>query len=554
MTASADEAARLAALDRYHIVDTAPEPAFDALTRLAARICTAPMAALSLVEGDRQWFKSKLGLPFDETPRSISFCAHTILRPALLVVADTLNDERFAENPLVTDGPQIRAYAGAPLVTQHGQRLGALSVMDNVPRALDGEQRALLRILADEAMRQLDLRRAVHDASQPVRNRLELILNAAGEGICGLDETGRVIFINPAATHMLGYGSEALSGENFHLLVHHSCADGSPYPGARCSLTTVLRPGQTRKAGDDVFCRKDGTPLPVGYVSTPMVDADQPAGAVIAFHDVTDERRTERALRDSVRRLRLIIDAVPSSIAYGDSSQRYRFNNRACETRFGLARNEIRGRHVREMLGDSAFESVRRHQETVLRGREVSFESRAASRTGGDARHTSTSLIPDISAQGRVQGYIALVNDITARVRVEQDLERFFNVPLHLMCVAGTDGYFKRLNPAFEALLGYSEQELLIRPFLHFVHPRDRHATIEELGRISAGAATKQFENRYRCRDGSYRWLSWATFPVVDEGLVYAMALEITDRKRATLKRRARTRDAGDGAGLRDCD
>lgn len=227
MTASAEESARLAALDRYHIVDTAPEPAFDALTRLAAHICEAPIAALSLVEGDRQWFKSKLGLPFDETPRSISFCAHTILRPAVLVVTDTLNDERFAGNPLVTEGPHIRAYAGAPLVTQDGQRLGALAVMDHVPRAIDSEQRALLRILADEAMTQLDLRRAAQ-ASRPARDRLELIFNAAGEGICGLDEMGRVIFINPAATRMLGYGAEALSGENFHHLVHHSLSLWQP--------------------------------------------------------------------------------------------------------------------------------------------------------------------------------------------------------------------------------------------------------------------------------------------------------------------------------------
>ncbi len=314
MTASAEEAARLAALDRYNIVDTAPEPAFDALTRLAAHICETPMAALSLVEGDRQWFKSKLGLPFDETPRSISFCAHTIQQSALLVVTDTLNDERFAANPLVTDGPHIRAYAGAPLLTQDGLRLGALAVMDHVPRAIDSEQRAVLRILADEAVTQLDLRCAVQ-ASRPPQDHLELILNAAGDGICGVDKTDRIIFINPAATRMLGFDAEALFGENFHHLVHHSCPDGSPYPGARCPLTAVLRAGQTLRVGDEVFWRKDGTPFPVSYVRAPMLDADQPSGAVITFRDTTEERRTERALRDSERQLRLITDAVPSSIA-----------------------------------------------------------------------------------------------------------------------------------------------------------------------------------------------------------------------------------------------
>lgn len=135
-------------------------------------------------------------------------------------------------------------------------------------------------------------------------------LNAAGEGICGRDETGRIMFINPAATRMLGYGAGALSGENFHHLVHHSCPHGNPFPAAYCPLTGVLRNGHTQIAGDEMFWRKYGTLLPVSYVRTPMLDADQPSGAVIAFRDITGERRTERALQDSERQLRLINDAV----------------------------------------------------------------------------------------------------------------------------------------------------------------------------------------------------------------------------------------------------
>src|SRR4029453_10654080 len=117
---SPDEAARLAALRRYRVLDTAPEQCFADLTLLASHICGTPMALLSLVDADRQWFKSRVGIPMTETSRAVSFCAHAIQRRHLFIVTDTAQDSRFRENPYVTSGPQIRFYAGAPLVTPDG--------------------------------------------------------------------------------------------------------------------------------------------------------------------------------------------------------------------------------------------------------------------------------------------------------------------------------------------------------------------------------------------------------------------------------------------------
>jgi len=154
-----NEKQRLKVLWQYQVLDTVPEEVFDDLTELAARICEAPIALISLVDEKRQWFKSKVGLTLAETARDISFCAHAILQPNLFVVPDAVRDARFAHNPLVTADPKIRFYAGAPLLTPDGHALGTLCVLDRVPRELTADQRQALRVLARHVVTQLELRR-----------------------------------------------------------------------------------------------------------------------------------------------------------------------------------------------------------------------------------------------------------------------------------------------------------------------------------------------------------------------------------------------------------
>ena len=187
-----NEQARLEALRSYQILDTLPEASFDRLTRLASAICGVPIALVSLIDTDRQWFKSRVGLDAAETARNISFCQHAILGTGIMEVEDATRDDRFRANPLVTEDPEIRFYAGAPLIDPDGFALGTLCVIDRQPRSLTQEQRTALRDLADEVMEHIRVRKERNTHSE-ARARLSSMIAALPDILFIFDNTGKFL-------------------------------------------------------------------------------------------------------------------------------------------------------------------------------------------------------------------------------------------------------------------------------------------------------------------------------------------------------------------------
>ncbi|WP_180754401.1 GAF domain-containing DNA-binding protein [Hymenobacter sp. DG01] len=174
------DAARLEALRKYQILDTPPEAVFDDLVRLAAYICGTPISLVSLLDAERQWFKARVGLEVPSTPLNLAFCRHAILTDKVYEVEDATLDPLFQRNDLVTGEPNIRFYAGAPLITPEGQMLGTICTIDTVPRRLTEEQRDALRILAREVVSHLELRRARIQLEEE-KHKLEGLLRMAND-------------------------------------------------------------------------------------------------------------------------------------------------------------------------------------------------------------------------------------------------------------------------------------------------------------------------------------------------------------------------------------
>src|ERR1700686_2857900 len=292
-----NEAARIMALRKYAILDTPQEAAFDRITRLTARLPSTPMTTVTLVDEDRQWFKSTYGLNQRETSREVSFCAHAILSNEVMVVPDATADERFAKNLLVTGEPNIRSYAGAPLRTPDGLNLGTLCAIDTVPRQFSRDEQQVLADLAALAMDELQLRIALREKSQHIA-----AIEHLRAGVLVTDPSAPdnpIIFCNPGFNNMTGYSPEEVLGRNCRFL---QGPEADPVV-----VTEIRRAIEERRLFNGLIRnrRRNGEVFWNDLTITPVFDGD---GELISFvglqQDVTDMKNAQDQLEASNAELR----------------------------------------------------------------------------------------------------------------------------------------------------------------------------------------------------------------------------------------------------------
>ena len=297
-----DEARRQALLDSLGLLDTAPEPVFDQITRLASRLLGFPITLFTLIDHDRQWFKSRVGLPLAETPRAHSFCAHALLQSDPMVVPDASVDERFRDNPYVTGPSHVRFYAGVPIRSLDGLPLGTLCAVDTRPRTLGAEQLLILIELAEVVAREVHYRErlalaghhvvASNDALQATEARLRSIFELASVGIGLIDRDFRFLGVNPALTRILGYRIEELERLTVRDVTH---PDDMP---ASATWFQRLRDGEIEEyAMDKRYLRRDGSLVWVSLHVSRKIDAAGEIEYFIGFiNDISAQKAAEQEL------------------------------------------------------------------------------------------------------------------------------------------------------------------------------------------------------------------------------------------------------------------
>jgi two-component system, NtrC family, sensor kinase len=244
------------------------------------------------------------------------------------------------------------------------------------------------------------------------------------------------------------------------------------------------------------------------------------------------EGLSPQQLREDRDRLHAIMDACTAVIYLKDCDGRYQYVNRQFEALFHVSRRDILGKTDFDIFPEENARAFRANDLQVQEtGAALELEEVAPH---DDGLHTYVSLkFPMRDGDAKIYGVCGVSSDITALKRIEEERNRFFDLTLDLLCVGNFAGYFTRVSPSWERTLGWTAAELTTRPYLEFVHPDDRAATLAQADKISAGGQVISFENRYRCRDGSYRWLQWTAQPFAEQQLIFCCARDVTDHKLA---------------------
>ena len=415
------EARRLRTLEQYDVLDAPPTEALDRITRLATRLFDVPIAMVNVIDRDNQWCVSTAGLDLDRTSLEVSFCVHTIDQTGVLVVEDAREDERFADNPLVTEEPHVRFYAGAPLTAPTGYRLGSLCLLGDEPRAFSSEDRETLADLAGVVMDELTLRhyasdldasRQAHRATSEQRKR---ILESITDAFVAVDEEWTLTYVNAQAETLLERSRENLLGRNLW----------DEFPEAIGS-TFEEKYERAMQEGTTVEFVEHYPPLDRWFEVTAFPFDD---GLSIYFDDVTDRIEARESLRRERDLTEAVVDTSIAAVVIVDASGRISFANDLAGAILGADVDALTGRAHHETgtlraldgtvipPGDWPFGQILETGESLSEQRYI-FE-------GGDGtrRYISVNGAPLRDSDGSIRQVVFSIDDITDQVRYERELK-----------------------------------------------------------------------------------------------------------------------------------
>jgi two-component system, sensor histidine kinase and response regulator len=507
--------ARLEALALSELMDSEPEEVFDRLTRLASKLLGAPVATMTLVDRDRQYFKSAVGTAVTQTPLSHSFCQHVVTDGAPVVVADARRDPRLRDNLAICD-LDVVAYCGVPLTDADGHTLGSFCAIAHSPREWTEIEIEILTELAHNVMTELDLR-AANRALAARERETRSIIESAHDAFVATDAGYRIVDWNPAAERLFGWSA----GEAIGL---PACETILPELTPGCGLARHISAGAPHLPALPIAAtarHRDGHELQV-EVSVARVDTPRGPRFNALVRDVA-ERQAAQIQREQLAR---VVESTPDAVITVDLDGAITSWNAGAERLYGYTAQEMVGStQSAASPADPGCPDAERLMPRLLSGEHVTVRALPRRRRDGSRIYVDLSAAPLRDEADRVIGATSIGRDVTEQHRLKLGLEEsearfretFGAAPIGIALV-GPNGRWLEVNRAMCEIVGYTEAELLERSFQDITHPDDLDADMEKLRQVLAGEIrTYQMEKRYFHKDGHAIWVKLSVALVRDE-------------------------------------